>query len=128
MVEASKKIDEKLVLDWGARIGFAARVENVRPAQLENLLASLDTVEGPEALLVTAAFAQRQAERLGTGRTMARLINQAMLELYERGAGKDEARRMLGFAKWIYEALGTRTPRGVRPDQLTLHDLLKQLR
>jgi len=119
-----QNIDEKLLLDWGARIGAAARGEGVRPAQLENLIASLDAVQGREALLATAAFSLRQAQRLGTGRTTARLVSQALLELYEKGGGKDEARKMLGFAKWVYEA----SPgfRG-RPEQLTLESLLKQL-
>lgn len=122
--ETTAKIDEKLLLDWGARIGAAARSENVRAAQLENLIASLDAIQGREALLATAAFALRQAQRLGIGRTMARLVNQALLEIYERGGGKEEARKMLGFAKWVYEAIiGFRG----RPDQLTLESLLKQL-
>ena len=118
------KVDEKLLLDWGARIGAAARSEGVRSAQLENLIASLDIVQGREALLVTAAFALRQAQRLGTGRTVARLVNQALLELYEKGYGKEEARKMLGFAKWVYEAISGFKG---RPEQLTLENLLKQL-
>ncbi len=103
---------------------MAARSENVRPAQLENLIASLDSVSGREALLVTAAFALRQANRLGTGRTTARLVANALMELYEKGGGKDEARKLLGFAKWVYEA---NIPFRGRPEQLTLLQLLKQL-
>jgi len=123
--EVAAKVDEKLLLDWGARIGAAARSEGVRPAQLENLIASLDVVQGErEALLVTAAFALRQAQRLGAGRTTARLVSQALLELYEKGYRKEEARKMLGFAKWVYEAVpGFRG----RPEQLTLESLLRQL-
>ena len=120
------KIDETFILDWGAKIGVAARNENVRAAQIEALIASLDTIEGRGALLITATFAQRQAQRLGTGREMARLVTQAMLDLHEKGGGKEEARKLLGFAKWIYEALPPR-PIRVRLDQLTLQDLLKQL-
>ncbi|MEM4640852.1 MAG: hypothetical protein QXT93_13335, partial [Thermofilum sp.] len=88
MSASQNVVEEKLLLDWGARVGLAARLENVRSAQLENLIASLDSVESREALLATAAFALRQAERLGTGRTMARIVNQAMLDLYEKNAGK----------------------------------------
>jgi len=119
------KIDETPLLNWGARIGAAARNENVKAAQMENLIASLDAIEGREALLATAAFALRQAQRLGTGQAMARLVVQAMLDLYERGGSKEEARRALGFAKWVYEA----SPRGLRgrPEQLTLTDILKQI-
>jgi len=122
--EGAAKVDEKLLLDWGARIGAAARSEGVRSAQLENLIASLDIVQGREALLVTAAYALRQAQRLGAGRTAARLVNQALLDLYEKGYGKEEARKMLGFAKWVYEAVSGF--RG-RPEQVTLESLLKQL-
>ncbi|MEM1913735.1 MAG: hypothetical protein QW067_11400 [Thermofilaceae archaeon] len=119
-------IDEKLLLDWGARVGLAARLENVRSAQLENLIASLDSVESREALLATAAFALRQAERLGTGRTMARIVNQAMLDLYEKNAGKEHARKMLGFAKWVYEAID-KLPGDLRPERVTLEELLRRL-
>jgi hypothetical protein len=119
------KVNESVLLDWGAKIGAAARNDNVKAAQLEGLIASLDAVEGSEALLATATFAMRQAQRLGTGQTMARLVVQAMLDLYEKRGGKEEARKMLGFAKWVYEA----SPRGFRgrPDQLTLADILKQM-
>jgi len=120
------KIDETFILDWGAKIGAAARSENVKAAQMEALIASLDSLEGREALLATAAFAQRQSQRLGMGRDMARLVTQAMLDIYARGGGKEEARKVLGFAKWVYEALPPRIIRG-RLEQLTLHDLLKQL-
>jgi len=124
--EGAAKISEKVLLDWAAKIGAAARNEDVRPAQLENLIASLDAIQGREALLATAAFALRQAQRLGIGRTTARLANQALLDLYEKGGDKDEARKMLGFAKWVYEALAGFRPR-TRPEQLTLEELLKQL-
>ncbi|MEM3944704.1 MAG: hypothetical protein QXJ21_09795 [Thermofilum sp.] len=119
-------VDEKLLLDWGARIGFAARQEGIRPSQLENLIASLDVVEGRVALLATAAFALRQAERLGTGRMTARIVNKAMLDLYEKNFGKEHARKMLGFAKWVYEALSSPV-RELRPDQATLEELLRRL-
>jgi hypothetical protein len=120
---SSQPIDELELLDWGTQIGVAARRENVRPAQLENLIASLDSVSGREALLATAIFALRQAQRLDSvGRTTANLVSQALVDLYERGAGKDHARKMLGFAKWIYEA---NIPYRDRIEQLTLLQLLK---
>ena len=117
---------EKLILDWGARIGVSAQIEGVRASQFENLIISLENFQGRETLLATAAFAQRQAQRLGVGRVTARLVSQALLELYEKGAGKEEARKMLGFAKWVFEAR-IPPPRGVRPEQLTLESLLRQL-
>ncbi|UNQ73761.1 hypothetical protein [Infirmifilum sp. NZ] len=121
-----KQIDEKWLLDWGARIGVAARRDGVKASQLENLIASLDSVEGREALLVTAAYALRQVQRLGVGRTMARLVAQALRELYERDYGKEEARKMLGFAKWVFEAVGMQRVSGDL-SQLSLEELLKQL-
>jgi hypothetical protein len=116
---------EKLILDWGARIGVSALNENVKSSQLENLIVSLENFKEREALLAAAAFAQRQAQRLGVGRATARLVSQALLDLYEKGAGKEEARKMLGFAKWVFEARIS-PPRGVRPEQLTLESLLRQ--
>lgn len=127
MTSQSSGINEELLLNWGSRIGLAAKIENVRSSQLENLIASLDVFESKEALLITAAFALRQAERLNSGRTMAKLVSQAMLDLYEKGGGKEDARRILGFAKWVYEALGTKTIKHLKPDQVTLIELLKQL-
>ncbi len=123
--EEAPSLDEKSLLDWGARIGAAARSENVKSTQLENLIASLDSLSGRESLLLTAAFALRQAERLGSGRNTAKLVSKAMLELYRRNAGKDEARKVLGFAKWVYEALRE----GIRGnlEQLTLEQVLGHL-
>jgi len=126
MSAKTKQVDEKWLLDWGARIGVAARRDGVKASQLENLIASLDSVEEREALLVTAAYALRQMQRLGVGRTMARLVAQALRELYERDGGKEEARKMIGFAKWVFEAVGTQRVSGDL-SQLSLEELLKQL-
>ena len=116
-------IDEKVLLDWGARIGAAAKSEGVKVSQLENLLASLDSFSDDKAsLLGTAAFALRQAERLRSGRKMAKLVGKAMIELCEKGCGKNEARKILGFAKWVYEALGFHKVRDF--ENLTLEKLL----
>ncbi|ABL78684.1 hypothetical protein [Thermofilum pendens] len=123
---SAPRLSEKEILDWGARIGVSARVENLKGSQIENLIASLDSFEGREALLVTAAFAQRQAQRLGTGRSTARLVTQALLDVYEKGGGKEEARKLLGFAKWVYEATAGSRPH-VRPEQVTLESLLKAM-
>jgi len=128
--------DEKLLLDWGARIGVAARRENVASSQLENLIASLNSVKGEEALLVASIFALRQAQRRERreegeqpiGPHTARLVTRALLELYQMKLGKEAAQRMLSFAKWVYEATKNkvhviRTP----SEQLTLESLLRTL-
>jgi hypothetical protein len=121
---SSCNVEEKLLFDHGTRIGVAALIDRVARSQIENIIASLDTVEGREALLVTAAFARRQAKRNKVGTRMANFIVKALLELYEKGCGKEEARKVLGFAKWIYGI--EFTPRGSH-DQLTLQEYLKQL-
>ena len=119
-------IDEKILLDWGARIGAAARSEGVRVSQLENLIASLESFsEDKVSLLGTAAFALRQAERLRSGRKMAELVGKAMIELYEKRCGKNEARKILGFAKWVYEALGFHKVKDF--ENITLEKLLEIL-
>jgi len=121
---------EELLLNWGARIGTAAFLDGVKASQLENILATLDVFEGREALLLTALFAQRQARRLRSGESMARVVRQAMLDLYEKNLSKREAREMLGIAKWVYEALqgsGVKLA-GSQLDKLTLHELLKLFR
>ncbi len=127
---SSCNVEEKLLFDHGTRIGVAALIDRVARSQIENIIASLDTVEGREALLVTAAFAKRQivargqSERTKEDKKTAQFIVKALLELYEKGCGKEEARKVLGFAKWIYEI--EFTPRGT-PEQLTLQEYLKQL-
>ncbi|MCC6015144.1 MAG: hypothetical protein LM564_05525 [Desulfurococcaceae archaeon] len=121
---------EELLLNWGARIGAAAFVDRVKASQVENIIAALDVIEGREALLLTALFAQRQARRLGMGENMARLVRQAMLELYDKSLSKEEARKVLGIAKWVFEALqgsGAQLRRE-QLDKLTLKELLTMLR
>lgn len=121
---------EELLLNWGARIGAVAFVDRVKASQIENIIASLDMVEGREALLLTALFAQRQAKRLRRSKNMARLIRQAMLELYDKNLSKEEAREVLRIAKWVFEALQeSGVPlRREQLDKLTLKDLLAMLK
>lgn len=98
-------IDERRMLDLAARIGVQAKFEGIAKAQFEGILASLDSIEDPSAsLLVTAAFAHRQASRL-RGRETAKLINASLAELHRAGGRKEDARRLLGLAKWVYEAV-----------------------
>lgn len=95
---------EQLIVDYSARIGIQARLERIARSQLEQVMSSLENVEDEKlSLLVTAAFAFRQAKRLGGQRT-ANIIGEAMEKLYENNCGKEQARKMLGLAKWVYES------------------------
>jgi hypothetical protein len=114
----SQPIDELELLDWGTRIGVAGRCERIiigegprrrqkemSKSQFENLITLLDATTGREALLATAAYALRQAQRQEIGRITAMLIKQALMDLYEKGIDKKFVRKMLDFAKWVYEAI-----------------------
>jgi hypothetical protein len=100
----STKIDEKLILDWGTRIALAA---------------------SSEALLATAAFALRQGVRLNAKST-GRVVANALLDLYSKGGTKDDARKMLGIAKWVYEASEYFKAGKVDYNTITLEDYLRQ--
>jgi hypothetical protein len=121
----STKVDEKLILDWGTRIALAASNERVRGSQLENFIASLESVGGREALLATAAFALRQGVRLNAKST-GRVVANALLDLYSKGGTKDDARKMLGIAKWVYEASEYFKAGKVDYNTITLEDYLRQ--
>jgi len=131
-LESTTKIDEKTLLDWGAKIGVAAKRENVSTSQLENLIATLSSIRGREALLVAAVYAMRQAQRRGEkeeggiGPVTARLVSQALTELYRQGAGIEEARKVLDFSRWVYEAFGEKFPK-MRAEQYTLEKVLGEL-
>ncbi len=102
----TSSVSEEQILDISARIGVQARCERLAKAQLENLLASLDLVEDPKAsLLVAAAYAHRQAARLGRGYVTARLVSNALNQIYKSGGKKENARKILGLAKWVFEAI-----------------------
>jgi hypothetical protein len=96
-------ISDKEILDIATRIGVQARFEGLTRSQFENLLSSLDYVQDPKvSLLVAVAFAYRQASRLGRGRRTANLVANALERIYREGE-KDDARKLLGLAKWIFE-------------------------
>lgn len=122
---------EPNIFDLAARIGVQAKYEGVDKSQIENILSSLDLVEDErKSLLVTALFAERQAARLGRGRETARLINNSLTQLYASGKKKNQARQLLGLAKWVYEAASERrlpiSPRDIK--NLTFEKLLEALR
>jgi hypothetical protein len=131
----SPKVDEKLILDWGTRIGLAVNADRERveraererlgKSQIENLIALLESVGGREALLATAAFALRQSARL-EARSTGRVVANALLDLYSKGGTKDDARKMFVIAKWVSEASEHLKVGRVDYNTITLEDYLKQ--
>jgi len=121
-------IPEKDLLDWATRIGVQAKFDGLNKTQIENLISSIDIVEGDESsLLVVPAYAYRQSNRLRKGRNTATLIKEAFTWLYDNGGTKDDARKLLGLAKWIFEGVEkTRIPR-VDVKKLTLAHLIKSI-
>ena len=96
---------EKEILDLAVRIGVEAKRDNLPPTQLEHLISSLESVEDDRnSLLVCAVFAHRQANRLGKGYRTARVVAEAMRRLYELNRGREDARKLLGLAKWVFES------------------------
>jgi serine phosphatase RsbU (regulator of sigma subunit) len=114
-------MEEKDLLDWGARIGAIAKAEEVEKHQLETLMASLEsTRDNRECLLLTAAFAHRQSNRMEKrageerpllGSRTAEQVCNALRELYQKGGTREDARKVLGIAKWVHEA-AKRLPQG----------------
>lgn len=120
-------LDEKYILDIAAKIGVQAKLERIAKAWLENIIASLELTEDEKnSLLVTAAFAHRQAARLRGGRT-ARLISEAMRKLYSANCGKREARKLLGLSKWVFEATENVRLPPIDIRELTFEKLLEAL-
>ena len=123
-------VDENFLLNWGTRIGVQAKIDGMRSSQIEGILSSLELISDERSsLLLTAAFALRQAERLGRGRQTARLINEALSEVYRLGGGKEDGRKLLGVAKWVYESIEhQRLPYVGNVRELTLEKFLEAIR
>ena len=97
-------VDETM-LDYAVRIGTTAQIRGIKGHQMEQLMVSLDSIPDKRlALLVTAIFAMRQAERKQFNAEAARIVSEAMKYLYETNRDVDSARVLLGLAKWVYEA------------------------
>jgi hypothetical protein len=122
-------LEHSTLLDYATKIGVQARLEGIAKAQVESLLASLDLVEDPKvSLLLTSAYAYRQAARLGRGHTTARIVIELIDKMYKGGEGKEKSRFTLGLAKWIYEITENyRLPR-IDIDTLTFEKFLEVLR
>lgn len=116
------------ILDYATRIGVQARLEGVSKAQIENLLSSLDFITDPKlSLLITSAYAHRQAARLG-GRNTARLVNDLMNRIYSSGGDREKARFALGIAKWIFEIMERYQIPRIDISTLTFEKFLEYLR
>jgi len=97
-------LEYSTLLDYAAKIGMQAALENITKTQVENLLASLDLVEDPRiSFPLVSAFAYRQAARHKKGYNTARIVDELMDKLYKSGEEKEKAKFVLGLAKWIYE-------------------------
>ncbi len=94
-------------MDWAARIGSQAKLDGVAKSQIEQLIGSAELLPA-HAPLISAAFASRQAARLGRGQNTAKVVAQAMKWLHGQNKDKAEVRRLLGLAKWVYECLENR--------------------
>lgn len=118
---------EAIILNYAAKIGIQAKLDNLRKNQIEQIIASLENIEDEKlSLLVTASFAYRQANRLGTGSGTANQIAQAMQELYSRNYGRALARKTLGLAKWVFESVEQR--RDIRRPVNNFQEYLNLLR
>ena len=106
---------ERKILDYAAKIGSLAKIEGVSTSQLEQIIASLEnSPDRRNGLLICAAYAKRQANRLGRGDRTAQAIIEAIKEIYSKNGGKEEARKLLGLAKWVRESLDNiRIPQAV---------------
>lgn len=118
----------KELVDFSARIGVAARLEGVDRTQLEKLIASLDFI-GDERLCiyVTQAYAARQLSRRELGNITTRLTIDAL----SRCTNRNQARAVLGLAKWVYEGAKTIRFRNIRRDnveKITFEDYIKEVR
>jgi len=53
---------------------------------------------------LTAAFAKKQSGRGLVGNQTTTKVIDALGELYKIGGNREDARKMFGVAKWVYEA------------------------
>ncbi|MCS7098591.1 MAG: hypothetical protein NZ922_06405 [Candidatus Methanomethyliaceae archaeon] len=125
-----KTLSEKDLLDYAVRIGVQAKLDGIKKSQLENILASLELFEDPKhSLLVTAVYSNRQASRLKRGFRTADIISDILNELYRNGYGREEARKILGLAKWTFESIENKEVKvNVDIKKLTSEEFLKILR
>ncbi|MDW8360662.1 MAG: hypothetical protein RMK31_08810 [Candidatus Caldarchaeum sp.] len=128
----TNQLSESTMLDYAAKIGVQAKKANLAKNQLEQLIASLENFDDERlCLLVTAAFAYRQVNRLAKDNRWkseelhktADLIAEAMTEIYDKNGKRQDARKVLGLAKWVFESVEGRNIRPVSG----FNDYLKQM-
>jgi len=127
-MSSSQGLDEKELLNWGTQIGVLMAIENVEKHQIEQIIASLENTKDPKlSLLLTATFARRQAARRLIGKKTADHISSVMKKLHEKNCTREEARKVLGMAKWVYEIMEGRPERFEELEKLTLEDFIKKI-
>jgi len=107
MSQSQTTFNEKTLLDYAARIGINAVREGIEKSQIEQLVATLEEeIEDQQLIiLIPAAFAHRQVNRGKFRKRTAKWISKAMEYLYNSNCGKEEARRLLNLAKWVYQGI-----------------------
>ena len=122
-------VEERLILDYAARIGVQAKLDGMKRTHFEGILASLEAIEDERSsILVTATFAHRQAERLGRGSRTASLISEALRKIHSLKGGREDARRLLGLARWVFESIEhVGFPRVPDIRKLTLERFIEEL-
>lgn len=124
-------MNEQEILNAGIRIGVALHSEEVSSAQVNKLLEILESEKEPKtAITLLAIYVQRQKARRRKGQreetekgyigeASAREITRILLRLLNTNIeNKDEVRKILGTAKWVYEAL-----EGYRGDPRALRNI-----
>lgn len=116
-------------LDKASKIAVQAKLDGLTKTQIENISASLYMIEDErDCLLFTQLFSQRQAARLRRGHNFAKLVNEAINEIYSKGGKREDATKLLGLVKWIYESIeDIRLPR-VDIRTMNFNELMKILR
>lgn len=116
-------------LDKASKIAVQAKLEGLTKTQIENISTSLYMVENErDCLLITQLYSQRQAARLRKGYNFAKLVNEILNEIYIKGGKREDASKLLGLVKWIYESIeDIRLPR-VDIKTINFNELMKILR
>lgn len=94
--------------ELGVKLGVRWKVDGVQSTQINKLLELLNSESDERlALVLVSLFSHKQASRNIIRQSSAREISNAMQEILasKKSNLKAEARKVLGVAKWVYEAL-----------------------